>query len=804
MIQNYLRIALRSLLKYKGYSIINILGLATGLTCFILIALYVQVEFSYDNYHEKGDRIYRVAVESTTKHSKSATADTPYPLAPVLKEGYPEFEKIGRLYAYTDDSEVLVEANGKQIYETLFYFAEPEILQIFSFPTIVGDTNEALTQPNSVVITASIAEKYFGRTDAIGQRIRFKNMLDLIVTAVIEDVPINSHFRFELLASFTTLNKDIVGADPNQWGMYFGNYTYGLVPPGTDVERLEAKIADVLSEHTKPSPSVSRRLFLQPLQGIHLQWNISGEIEPGVPPAVMYILISIGAVIILIACINFMNLATARSTRRAKEVGMRKVLGAARPQLIRQFLGESIWLSSVALLLSLGLVEVFLPAFSSLVGKSLTFKYSENLSLLAGLFGLAVLVGLIAGTYPATVLASFKPIDSLKGVRSPQGGSGGHLLLRKVLVVTQFAISVFLIASTLTINEQLDYLRSANLGFEEDLTIVIPMQDESVIEKYDLIKSDLLTHSEVRAVTASYKAPIGNDSFDTSLYPKGRTGEERISIQMNFVDYDFIEAFELQLIAGRNFSPEMKTDERNAFIINETTMRRLGIADAHEALGKKYLIGVNRIEGTIIGVVKDFHISSLHTSIRPLVMMYWPRLFGAYSVKISSAEIDRTLKALEQTWQKFVPAFPFRYEFLDEYIASLYQTEEKAQDIIGTFSMLAVFIACLGLLGLASFTAEQRTKEIGVRKVLGSSVAGIVNLLNQDFVKLVLYASLIAAPTVWFAMNKWLQVFAYRTHISWVTLAQSMAMVLLLALLTVSYQSLKAAVTNPVDSLKYE
>ncbi|MCG8606913.1 ABC transporter permease [bacterium] len=328
---------------------------------------------------------YRVAVESTTKHRKSATAGTPYPLAPVLREGYPEFEKIGRLYSYSDDSEILIEANGKQIYESLFYFAEPEILQIFSFPAILGDINEALTQPNSVVITASIAEKYFGTTDAIGQTIRFKNMLDLVVTAVIEDVPRNSHFRFELLASFKTLTYEIVGADPNQWAMYFGIYTYGLVARGTEIQQLETKIAGVLSEHAKSSPSISRRLFLQPLADIHLDTQLNDEIEPSIPPVVIFILVSIGALIILIACINFMNLATARSTRRAKEVGMRKVLGAAKPQLLRQFLGESVWLSGVALLLSLGLVELFLPAFSSLIGKSFAFKYSEDVLLLAGL-----------------------------------------------------------------------------------------------------------------------------------------------------------------------------------------------------------------------------------------------------------------------------------------------------------------------------------------------------------------------------------------------------------------------------------
>lgn len=587
-------------------------------------------------------------------------------------------------------------------------------------------------------------------------------------------------------------------------GMYFGNYTYALISPGADVTKLQTAISGVLNEKAGHGPSVSSKLFLQSLKDIHLHSHLESEIEPNTRPVVLYILSTIGVLIILIACINFMNLATARSGRRAKEVGMRKVLGAAKPQLLRQFLGESICLSAVALFLSLGLVEIFLPGFNSLVDQSLTFEYNENLLLLAALMGLSMVVGVLAGTYPALVLASFKPIDSLRGAMSVGRSAKSQVFLRKGLVVTQFAISVFLISGTLIINRQLDYFRNAKLGFDSDLTVVIPMDDDSMTDKYDLIKEELLNYPQVRAVTASYKAPIGENGFDTSLYPNGRDGDERVSINMNFVDYNFLDAFGLQLVAGRNFSPEFKTDEQNAFIVNEAALRKLGFVDAEEALGKRYLIGINRIQGTIVGVTKDFHINSLHEEIQPLVMMYWPRLYGALSVRLSSDNIPGALQLLESTWGKFIPDFPFRYEFLDDYIDTLYQSEEISQKIIGTFSGLAIFIACLGLLGLASFTAEQRTKEIGVRKVLGASVPGIIALLNKDFLKLVFVASVIAWPAVWFTMNRWLHEFAYRIDISWTTMVLSTGIVLLVALLTVSYQAVKAGLINPVEALRSE
>ncbi|MFQ5633234.1 MAG: FtsX-like permease family protein, partial [bacterium] len=548
---------------------------------------------------------------------------------------------------------------------------------------------------------------------------------------------------------------------------FFGVYTYTLLPPETDIAALEQKISEVMNRHGSHSPSISRRPFLQALTDIHLHSHINDELGVNNHVSNLFILSTIGLFILLIACINYMNLATARAVRRAKEVGVRKVLGALQSQLIRQYLSESILFAFFALLISLVLIEFTLPFFNALIGKSLTFSYTNHVSVLAIMFCLALIVGVISGVYPAFVLSGFRPVDSIKGLLANARKGRSPQVLRRILVVAQFSISIALITGTLIMQEQRNFFGNANLGFDKELNVVIPMQDDAVTKKYEVIKNEWLANAGIPGITASMETPIGEDAFVTSLYPKGAEGTERFGINLNFVDGNYLSHFGLTLLAGRNFSPELATDARRAMIVNESTLKKLGIVVPEEAIGKIYRIGLNRIDGEIIGVVKDFHIASLHDEIEPLVMMYWPGLFNTFSVKVRAENLRETLAYLEKSWSKFAPAFPFQYQFLDDYIAGLYQAEEQSQRIVGTFSLIAILIACLGLLGLASFTAEQRTKEIGVRKVLGASITGVISLLSKDFVKLVLLANVIAWPVAWFVMNRWLENFAYRVEIGW-------------------------------------
>jgi putative ABC transport system permease protein len=590
------------------------MGLAVGMTCFLFIMLYVQNELSYDCFYAQADRIYRVAVEAITTQGTRPMADTPYPLGPAFKQEYPEVEKLARFYFY---GKALLAANEKRIYEKRFAFADSDFFAIFSFPMLRGNPAQALREPNTVVLTQTMAQKYFGNANPLGQAVRFENKVDLTVTGVVEDVPVNSHFRFDFLASFPTVTEDLIGISPlEQWGVNYGIYTYALLPANLTVKPFEEKIARFFDKHVDPESSDWRKTFLQPLTGIHLYSHLEDEFEPNNHPSNLYIISTIGLLILFIASINFMNLTAARSVRRAKEVGMRKVLGAVKGQLLKQFLGESLFLAFMAMLLGMVLVELLLPAYSTLIGKSLHFKYSENWPSLAAIIGMATFVGVISGIYPALVLSAYKPVETLKGMKSPGQMRKGALYLKKILVVTQFAISVFLIASTLVIEEQLAFFKEANLGFKKDLTVVIPMSDKSTRKQYQVIKNEIERLPNVMAVTSSFNPPIGENGFTTSLYPKGfEVSQERFKISLNFIDYDFIENFGIKLLAGRNFTPEFTTDFKNAFIVNESTIRKLGFVKAEEALGHKAAIGLD-LEGTIIGVTEDFHIQSLHQRLR--------------------------------------------------------------------------------------------------------------------------------------------------------------------------------------------
>ena len=802
MIKNYFKIALRNLVKNKGYSFTNIFGLAVGMASCFVIFLYVQLESSYDSYHEKADRTYRITVEEVMPGERKVSSETPFPLAPVFKEENPEVESIGRVFFSKDN---LVTSEGKEFYEDVFSFADPEIFAIFDFEVLKGDRERFLKDPSSIVITESTAEKYFGSEEPLGKIIEVNNDLKYTVSGVIADIPVNSHFHVAFLAPMETLNEDIVGFDIDQWGLYTSLYTYIVLRDGASIDALAEKTKDFISERENEREDRKRTAIYQSLTDIHLSEGNESEIEEGNSVSNLMILGTIGFFILLIACINFMNLTTARSSRRMKEIGVRKVLGAYRTQLIRQFVSESVLLTMIAFMLAVMLVELCLPYFSGLVGKEVTYGAGGKFIIWGVFFLVALATGILSSLYPALFLSGFKPVKILSGLKGGGSGQAGALVLRKVLVVAQFAISIILITGTLVVKEQLNYLDNKELGFNKDLTLIIEVYDDTVLTQGEAIKNELSLNPNVISTSAALKPPIGANNFNTTIFKRGETGDEAfVSLEVNPIDYDYLDQFGLKLLAGRNFSPDFKSDEMSALIINESLSKELGYSRPEEALNNIHRLGINKMEGRIVGVVKDFHNVSLHNEIKPMAFLYWPDFFYTYSVKIRSGDVQGTIAYIKDTWERFSPGFPFKYSFLDDDVRQQYESERKVSETIGTFSLIAISIACLGLFGLAAFTADRRVKEIGIRKTLGASVSGIVLLISKDFLKLVIIANLIAIPVAYYFMNKWLEEFAFHIDISVFTFLLAGFAAFLIAVITVSYQSIKAALANPVKSLKYE
>ncbi len=795
MFRNYITVAVRNLLRHKAYSLINISGLAIGMACCILILLYVQDELSYDRYHENAGRIYRLALEAQIPGKVLKAPVTPGPMGPAFANDYPEVISAVRFYRDPWHNP-LVSHGDKRFYQERFFFADSNVFDMFTFPLIRGNPKTALREPNSIVITEEMAEKYFGNEDPMGKvlAVELRHMLaDFRVTGILRRIPHNSHFRFDCLAPIANVSdlwRDIF----DNWGNYLV-CTYLLLRKDPRPALLEEQFPSFMNTHMKDE-QMSITLHLQPLTRIHLHSHLEYEIEPNSDIAYIYVFSAIAFFILVIACINFINLSTARSTNRAKEVGMRKAVGAHRLQLIRQFLGESVFLSLIALMLAIALVELALPALNALAGKELAMGYGGNLPVLLGLVGIALFVGIVSGTYPAFFLSAFQLADVLKGTL--KAGSKNPLL-RRVLVVLQFAISIILIIGTGVVYNQLDYIRDKRLGFHKEHVIVLPIRGQEVRQNYEAIRSKLLQDPDILGVAASSRVP-GGIIGKCSISPEGAQNE--FVVPWLSVDHDFIETLGIELAAGRDFSKDFATDAAEAIMLNEAAVKRFGWESPHKAIGKKARFwGKKR---AVTGVVKDFHISSLHHSIEPLVLHVHPNDFLYISARIRSDHISDALDFLKHTWHEFAPNHPFEYFFLDDSFDKLYRAEHKLGRIFGSFSLLAISIACLGLFGLASFATEQRTKEIGIRKVLGASVSGIVLLLSKEFTKLVIVSNLIAWPIAYFAMKDWLENFAYHIHIGVGTFVLGGILALIIALLTVSFQAIKAALANPVDALRYE
>jgi putative ABC transport system permease protein len=799
---NHIKIALRRLKRHKGYSFITIFGLAIGMACTILILIWVQDELSYDRFHNKSNQIYRITQVRGADRVKIAY--TAAPTAEAMEDDFPEVLRATRLSLWP--SNLLVSSGDEQYLETGFIQADPDIFDVFNIPFILGDPRTALAQPNNIVLTKDIAEKYFGEENPLGKILLVNKRREFLVTGVVENYPKNSHFDFDVIVPLFD--------NSTNWTDH-SLFTYLVLQDNAPSSRLEAKFPDFILRHWGPQfeHETGQQLrdhlkidenyygfWLQPLEDIHLKSrNVIDNSKTKGDLRYIYIFTFIAGFILVIACINFINLSTARSVHRAKEVALRKVVGSQKSLLIRQFLVESVVMSCFAMVCALILVEMVLPSFNDLVGKKLSIGYTSDPRALAVLAGMALLTGLLAGLYPAFAISSFSPISILKG--QLKSGTKGQML-RNILVVFQYTISIFILISTFVVYRQLTYLQNAKLGFDKDQVLVI--QRGNHILQGKAFMQELLTHPNVMCVSNTSSLP-GRHFNMNSYRLEGSPPSERYTLFSMYADHHFAELLGLEIVDGRFFSDKIASDV-SSVVINETAVSRLGLKDPVGKRFHKEYGGAKEGEfTTIIGVVKDIHFHSLHDEITPMALRYREGTRGFYtSLKLKTGNIQETIKFVGNTWKKFSLGQPFEYSFLDEDFDNLYRGEKKTGQILFLFASLSIFVACLGIFGLASFFTEQRTKEIGIRKVLGASGSGIVLLLSKEFTKWIFVTNIFAWPIAYFAMNKWLQNFAYRTNIGpWIFVLSGL-LVFVIALVTVSYQSIKAALSNPVDSLRYE
>lgn len=794
MLKNNLKIAFRTFWKHKAFSFINVMGLSVGMSACLLIAMYVHFELTYDAFHKKADRIYRLATDLKTPSETLNFSISSWAFAPNIKNEFPEVEAFTRLATRN----YLVRNGDLKFKEEKTVFADSTFYKVFDFKLIKGDPQTALKDQMSVVFTEKSARKYFGDDDPMGKTLLLgDDGIPATVTGVMKDIPENSQIKGDIFVSMSSYTQRFnKGVDEN-WGD-FGAITYLLLKPGTDPHKLSAKFPAFLENHAgKMMREQQMQMFfiMEPLLEVYLHSKREAD-ESGSTENV-YVFSIVAIFILLIACINFVNLTTARSVERAREVGVRKAVGAPRSALTRQFISESVLLCIFAFLIAVLLSAVSIRFFNDLSGKIVSTGIMDSLPFVGGLFAVAVLIGCLAGIYPAFVLSSFDPIMVLKGKFS--AGTKG-ILLRKGLVTVQFSISIALIIATIVVYSQLDFMRNRDLGFSKDQMLVISSQTKP---ERNAFQESLLGLSTVKSTALSSRVPGSKSNQAYSEIENAKGEMQTGNLEVYSVDFNFIEQFGLKVVAGRPFSKDFGSDSSKALVINEAAAKMLGYHSPQQALGKKYKQWGR--EGTIIGVVKDFHFKSLQESITPLTFRFLDWWNGnQLSVKISGASAKKTLASIENQWKIQNPDRPFTYFFMDEFFDRQYRSDERFEKLFFNFSILAIFISCLGLLGLASYSTVQRTKEIGVRKVMGASTASIVSLISVDFLKLVAVAIIIASPVAWYAMNSWLKNFAYQTEIKWWFFAVAAILSALLAFATISFLSIKAALMNPIKSLKTE
>jgi len=795
--KNYLKMAFRNFLKDKEYSFLNLFGMAAGLAAFILISLYVRYELSFDRYHQNADRTYRVVRDKPSGKSFEyiKTAVTPAALAPALLKEFPEVASATRLVVIPS---LPISRGPEHFLEKMVFASDPQTFEIFSIPFLKGDPRTALRDSSAVVLSEKAAARYFGHDDPIGRILTVDGRSDFRVAGVFRNMPENSHFLMDVIIPYETYFK-MSGNDIAGWGSNF-SYTYILMRTKEGARNLEKKFAGFLDKYMYQGENISAQaktiLSLQPMTDIHLRSSRVQEMAPNNDIVSILLFSSIAFLFLLVSCINYMNLSTARSARRGREVGIRKVVGAVRGQLVKQFLSESLLMSALASSASLVFVLLALPAFNRLVGRPLTFRPAADPWLLFGLIVLAAFVGLLSGGYPALSISAARPVAVLKGVfaKSRRG-----LALRNILVLAQFSITMIAIIIALVVRGQMRFIKNRDMGYDRNQIMIMETRDRAVRGNIQAIKEALRRYVGVVSVTTSHLLPNNIDEHTMTRWP-GAQPDEQFPIYYNMADYDFVDLFGIKLVQGRNFSRDFPADAQGAFLVNETAVKRAGWT---VPLGRE-LIHWEGQTGKIVGVMKDFHFRSLHQPIEPLYVFLSPDRFSYLSIKIKSERIPETVNAVKAVLKRFAPDFPFEYTFFDDVFARTYEAEQRMMTIFGMIALLSVIVACLGLFGLASYAAEQRTKEIGIRKVLGASNSRIFVLLSREFLKWVLLSGLIAWPVAYLIGQKWLQNFSYHIRLSADFFLVSLALAFLIALLTVSSQSIRAAVARPVKSLKYE
>ncbi len=811
MFRNYFTVALRHLNRQKGYSLINVTSLALGIACCLLIVLFIRDELSYDRFHDKADRIYRVTAEHRQGNQVSQNADVLIPIAKFIRADFPEVEDMVRFVP--PGNAWMVKYGDKGFYERDFYLADSSVFNVFNVPLVTGNPRTALDGNDKIVLSETIARKYFGDENPIGKILDAEGSFHLVVTGVMEDLPSNSHLGFDILASFR-IQAAYTEVPLDEFG-WRASYSYLLLREGTDPAELEAKLPAFVDKYLGDryrNEEESLTLRLQPLTDIHLHSHLEREITPNSDIAYVYLFTAIAVFIIVIACINFMNLATARSAGRAREIGLRKVFGAGRGQVMRQFISESMIMSGLAVCVALVLAMVSLPWFNLLTGKSMALDADTIWFALGAVVVIGVVVGFAAGSYPALYLSGLAPVQTLKGSLGTGTSNAG---MRRILVVGQFAISIALIICTGVVFNQVEYIRAKNMGLNTDQLVAVPLTFVPVMETSPVFKARIMESPYVVKATLSYMLPgHKNAVIPLAVSRPEDSFASKYDMHAAWTDEDYIDLFGIELVAGRYFDRAFPGDwtGTGAVVMNEAAAERLGFDPAEAAVGETILwlherrLGYEedrQVPREVVGVMKDFHFRSLHEPIEPLVL-FPDREGGHAMIKIDSENLMEAIAFIEETWNEVNPDFAFEYFFVEDTFARLYEAEQRFGRIFVSFAALAVVIACLGLFGLSSFTAERRTKEIGVRKVLGATIPNLFGMLSSEFVRLVIVANVLAWPVAYIAMNAWLEGFAYRVELGWATFILAGALAMAIALITVSFQAVRAATANPVEALRME
>jgi putative ABC transport system permease protein len=808
MLKSYFIIAFRNLIRHKGFTVINIAGLALGITACLLIGLFVYDEVQYDKFVPDGERIYRVVVERQSETGLETTPRTPPMYAPALQQDVPEIETAARTMEILSTN--LLESGSTKTYETGGMYAEQNFFDVFPLPFKYGTFKNALTEPGFIIISEELAEKFFKHENPVGREIIVEKEA-FVIKGVFKTRDVKFHLKLNYILPIAAAK---IPAERMQWWIWNQFNTYVKVKNGADFKSAEAKFKAIVEKNSPPVMGEMRQKMVphfQPLSDVYLH-SADFKIDMAQRGNIVYVraLSAIALFILLIACFNFVNLATAKSLQRAKEVGIRKTLGASRAQLIAQFLGEAVFLTIFSVIISAALVEILLPQLNDFTGKTLTFQVFKNQQIILLLAGLTVTIGILAGLYPAFVLSGFQPVKVLKGTSASDGEPGKTPWLRHGLIVTQFVVSVFLIISAMTVFKQVNFLHNKDLGFSKEQIMFFPMRSENTFKNWETFKNELQRSPGIKSVSVGYGFPGDMVAGDRIIVP-ATEGKKQHSVTHILTDHDYIKTLGLKLSTGRDFSKEFATDKDHAFIINETAVKQFGFKTPEDAIGKPLEWPVWNDKnpdslkiGKVVGVVKDFHYKSLFDKLEPAVIQIFPDAYWKVAVKLETKNIATAMAHVQKVWDQFSPDFPIEYTFLDKNFEAMYRAEDKLQSLLWIFTGIAIFVACLGLFGLATYSAQRRKKEIGIRKVLGASISNIVVILTKELLRLVIIANIIAWPIAWFMMDGWLQNFAYRISMNFDVFLLASAVTVLIAFVTISTQAFKAGSANPVDNLRTE